>query len=70
MERLASLWRNNSTDVLRLTLPKECTAFHEKYDAIQGKFKQISVLDELLAGMNYVVACTCRTNQNALLGVI
>ena len=52
MVRLASLWRDNSTDVLKLTLPKDCEAFYEKYDLIQAKIKQISVLDELLAGMN------------------
>lgn len=51
VERFASVWRANDKDVMKLSIPEDCTEFREYYDAVQEKISQISVLDELLAGM-------------------
>lgn len=51
VERLASIWRASEKEVMTLTLPDDCIEFKEYYDGVQEKISQISVLDELLAGL-------------------
>lgn len=51
VERLASLWRANPKELWTLAIPEDCREFKEYYDSVQEKIGEISVLDELLAGM-------------------
>ena len=58
VERLASVWRANEKKVWTLAISEDCREFREYYDDIQEKISQISVLDELLAGMcTYIALC-------------
>ena len=50
VERLASTWRSNDTEVLTMTIPEDCTEFSTYYDSLQNKISHITILDELLAG--------------------
>ena len=49
------MWRESDKDVMTLTIPENCKEFTDYYDALQEKICQISVLDELLAGIHSVV---------------
>ena len=58
VDRLASLWRASDKEVLTLTIPAGCKEFQDYYDDLQEKIAQITVLDELLAGMYYMYTST------------
>ena len=58
VDRLASLWRASDKEILTLTIPAGCKEFRDYYDDLQEKIAQITVLDELLAGMYYMYTST------------
>ena len=51
VNRLASVWQKNEQDTMTLSVSESDEAFRGYYDSLQDKISQITVLDELLAGM-------------------
>ena len=47
---LVFVQEKNKQGALTLTLPPDCSTFHEYYDKRQDQIRKISILDELLAG--------------------
>ena len=51
VDRLATLWRSSASDIMEFEIPKNCSTFQKKYNSVQQSIEQISILDELLAGL-------------------
>ena len=51
VDRLASMWKSSSTQLLELTIPTDWAVFRDKFNSLQESIAKISVMDELLAGV-------------------
>ena len=56
-ERLSTLWRPTSKDIMTLSIPENCAEFKQYYDSLQEKISHLSVLDELLSGEYMLNKC-------------
>lgn len=58
------MWRASDKKLMVLAIPENCKEFRDYYDNVQENICQISVLDELLAGM--LVDTVCGENDGCI----